>query len=548
MFASTSDAALEAGHRLRIVAVVRLVVTATLAAVFATFGRDLVDPGSLALLGTAAAVHVGVNAIVLLVPSHRLILDLSVVVDAAVLAVALAVTGGPLSPLTVLVVVPVAALTLAFGVRAGVRTGAAFTTAMIWVLMTVVGGTPPEVTGVPRLAADPTIRTVALVAGIWLVVAVTSLMVRVTERQLRQTADDLERLHDLVTSLDPRRGMEDVAAQLTGAVVAELAYAAASLWLPTDSGLEFAAGAGCRPDDARDDAALRIDAADDTDVSADADGLRLVSRTDPRPDALGAVHGDRAPLVLLTLRVDGEPPVGMLAVQVPARRDRARIRGRDLRVLRRLAAETAPLLETARMEAELRLQALIDELTGLANRRFLDQRLPEEIERAARRAEAGHPSVLSFALIDIDHFKSVNDRYGHPVGDRTLRAVADAARATVRTSNVVCRYGGEEFGVILVDTDQPEAVLACERLRRAIAEVTITTDAGTTIGVTASFGIATRTAASSFDAAELIAAADEALYTAKRTGRNRVVHRETEATEVVDIADAPTTTPDITLP
>ena len=541
MTASSSEVALEAGRRLRIVAVVRLVVAAMLAGAFVALGGALVEPGSLALLATAAAVHVAVNGVVLLVPAHRLILDLSVVVDAAVLAVALAVTGGPLSPLAVLVVVPVAALTLAFGTRAGVRAGAAFTTAMVWVLMTVPGDATPTLTGVPRMALDPTTRMAAVVAGIWVVVAFTSLMVRVTERQLRQTTDDLETLRDVVTDLDPQRGVEDVATRLTDAVVSEFGYAAASLWLGGDTGLELLTRAGEEPDGPDGNAATSLSGGDLSEVSDGVDGIRLVRRTDSRPDALIGVHGDRAPLILLALRGDGGRPLGLLVVRVPAPRGRARLRGRDLRLLRRLASESAPLLETARVEAELRVQALTDELTGLGNHRFLQQRLQEEIERAVRRAEAGHPSVLSFALFDLDHFKWINDRHGHPVGDRALRAAADAARTTLRTSDVVCRYGGEEFGVILVDTDRDEAVMACERLRRAIAAVTVTNDAGTAIGpVTASFGAATRRGPSPFDRQELIRAADDAMYAAKRAGRDRVVHYDDA------VASATITLPDAT--
>ena len=130
-------------------------------------------------------------------------------------------------------------------------------------------------------------------------------------------------------------------------------------------------------------------------------------------------------------------------------------------------------------------------------------------------------SPLTLLLFDIDHFKQVNDRLGHPAGDRILRGVSDLAAASLRSDDVLARYGGEEFAVLMPSTDLPTAIEVAERLRQRIEAATF--DAcGTAAGVTVSIGVATLALASEASGHALLTAADEALYRAKRRGRNRV--------------------------
>lgn len=157
-------------------------------------------------------------------------------------------------------------------------------------------------------------------------------------------------------------------------------------------------------------------------------------------------------------------------------------------------------------------QATTDVLTGLANRRRLDDELARQFAASAR-----HHLPLSVVLIDIDHFKDVNDRYGHDVGDVALTEVARRLHATSRYSDLVGRWGGEEFLIVAGDTDLEDAIALAERCRRTIAD-----DPAAGVGhVTASFGVAT--AAADDDPRMLVRRVDNALYTAKRDGRNRVV-------------------------
>lgn len=172
-------------------------------------------------------------------------------------------------------------------------------------------------------------------------------------------------------------------------------------------------------------------------------------------------------------------------------------------------------LSNLALREALRAQALRDPLTGLHNRRFLEEAAPGLAQAMARRGAA-----LSVAIMDIDHFKQLNDRHGHVVGDQVLSAFGQMLRARLRGSDVVCRYGGEEFLVLMPDCDATQARDRMDRLRRAIAGGL--PQAGPFVPrVTCSIGIASVEAAEPVDHA--IRRADQALYAAKAAGRNGVM-------------------------
>jgi diguanylate cyclase (GGDEF)-like protein len=160
-------------------------------------------------------------------------------------------------------------------------------------------------------------------------------------------------------------------------------------------------------------------------------------------------------------------------------------------------------------------QASTDSLTGLANRRMLDEELALEWRRADRVGDS-----LAFVLLDLDDFKRVNDNHGHQAGDAVLRAVGEILGSGVRQVDLAGRYGGEEFALILPETDLAGARKLAERLRVALAQAHIELPGGGSLQATASFGVAVKGKLSS--AEELVSAADEALYEAKRAGKNRV--------------------------
>jgi diguanylate cyclase (GGDEF)-like protein len=165
-----------------------------------------------------------------------------------------------------------------------------------------------------------------------------------------------------------------------------------------------------------------------------------------------------------------------------------------------------------------------DKLTGLYNRARLDAYLAEEFATGQR---SGKP--LSVIMADVDHFKSVNDTYGHQAGDRVLVAVAQALGGRLRPRDLVARYGGEEFVLILPETDTVGAKVVAERIRLKIEATKLDVGSGTPLSVTVSFGCATLDPARFSTSAELLAAADRAMYTAKRGGRNRVAMDDGQA-------------------
>jgi diguanylate cyclase (GGDEF)-like protein len=212
------------------------------------------------------------------------------------------------------------------------------------------------------------------------------------------------------------------------------------------------------------------------------------------------------------LMLDGKV-TGLLRVEAPAA---DAFDTEDQRLMETLTGLALLALENAKLYGETEALAVTDGLTGLLLRRTLLERLEEEMKRSDK---TGLP--LAFLLMDLDHFKAVNDTHGHPAGDQVLHEVAGAFKGGLRDTDFCGRYGGEEFGVILSGTDLGGAQVVAERMRRAVANKSI--DLGSfRLGITVSVGISLYPAhAPSLQL--LIQRADEALYQAKQEGRNRVV-------------------------
>jgi diguanylate cyclase (GGDEF)-like protein len=197
-----------------------------------------------------------------------------------------------------------------------------------------------------------------------------------------------------------------------------------------------------------------------------------------------------------------------------------------------MANEAAMALENARLYEDLRRRADRDPLTGFYNHRYLHERMGEEVVRSQRGKRP-----MSVMMLDLDDFKLVNDTFGHLFGDRFLAWTAELIRATLRASDVPARYGGDEFAVILPDTDADEAGRAAERILEAFRDRPFTAEQRGPVPIVASIGVATfptdgRTAT------ELIAAADRALYAVKRDGghgqASKAAHPVTPADDLAD--------------
>jgi len=181
-----------------------------------------------------------------------------------------------------------------------------------------------------------------------------------------------------------------------------------------------------------------------------------------------------------------------------------------------VSEQTALALANLELRDKLRLQALRDPLTGLLNRRFVEEWIEREVARTDH-------SGRSFGVImaDVDHFKLINDVHGHDAGDKLLRAIADAIRSSMRAGDLPCRYGGEEFLVLLSDIELPALAARAEELRSRVAAVRVEHRGEPVPGATLSAGIALYPK-HGLSASSVIDAADAALYAAKRAGRDRV--------------------------
>jgi diguanylate cyclase (GGDEF)-like protein len=192
----------------------------------------------------------------------------------------------------------------------------------------------------------------------------------------------------------------------------------------------------------------------------------------------------------------------------------------DLSLLEIIGPQVALALERAEWQErakEFQLMSITDQLTGLLNRRYLQERMNEEVNRSQR-----YEFPMSFLMIDIDDFKSYNDLNGHQAGDQALQITAHCLKVALRAADVACRYGGEEFGILLPQTPLNEASVIAERMRQRVAETVYPHGHSQPLGrVTISIGISAFSKA--VDTPErIIAAADRALYNAKSKGKNRV--------------------------
>jgi diguanylate cyclase (GGDEF)-like protein len=242
------------------------------------------------------------------------------------------------------------------------------------------------------------------------------------------------------------------------------------------------------------------------------------------PTLCRKVRATRLPGYLYILLLTGQSSTRSVVIGLDAGADDyVRKPADEAELLARLAAGRRIVqLEQSLRDANAQIQRLsiIDPLVGTYNRRYLNEQLMQEVELARRESLA-----LSAILADLDHFKSINDQYGHQLGDQVLKHFVSVARGAIRENlDWVARYGGEEFVVVLPDTDLPAAVKVAEKIRALCANGAVRTESGE-LKFTVSFGVAALDAGNGPNGAaaeELLRHADAALYRSKREGRNRV--------------------------
>jgi diguanylate cyclase (GGDEF)-like protein len=334
--------------------------------------------------------------------------------------------------------------------------------------------------------------------------------------ETRRLAAELRQLLDMSSalsrSLDPKDVASLMAEHLAGAMGAERAQI--SDW---DRAGERLRTLGCYPagDRAVLDDFYPLGGFPETERVLREGAIAVVDAEDPLADPAEVAELRRAgmrSLVMLPLIAKGEA-IGLVEI---TSRDLPTIDPGRITLARTMAHEAAMALENARnYEAALDL-ADRDPLTGFFNHRYLHERLSEEVVRAIRTRQP-----LSVLMLDLDDFKLVNDTFGHVYGDRVLVYVAETLRASLRASDVAARYGGDEFALILPETDAPGAARVAERILEAFRVSPFTAEGRQPFPVGASIGVATHPR-DGRSATELIAAADTGLYDAKGEGGNRV--------------------------
>jgi two-component system cell cycle response regulator len=271
----------------------------------------------------------------------------------------------------------------------------------------------------------------------------------------------------------------------------------------------------------------------------------LAGRASSEAEMLALTQAIAFDLVVISLSMVGDDPlrlasrlragestqaVPMLVVAEPEQRDMV-LRGFDLGANDWLLRPLDPMELRARARNQIRRKfyqdrlrndighalelALTDPLTGFYNQRYLSRHLQTLLA-------AGATNGLAVLMLDVDHFKQINDRWGHQTGDQALTLIAQTLRSRIRVFDSIARYGGEEFVVVMPGTGELDALSAAERLRGAVEEIRFVPEAGLAHPLTVSVGIACCAAGSQTTPERLILAADQALYAAKRAGRNQV--------------------------
>ena len=360
----------------------------------------------------------------------------------------------------------------------------------------------PDTVGV----GTPFQQLLAFSAVFWFVALITATFSAVNERELRRRRYDLEALARMAARLDDASDPREVADVVADAVSDTFDFRRAVVLVAPD-GEELSLAAHRGAEEVAHGAAPGASSAITETLSTRR--THFVSRLDPAADSwLDAMLPDARNLILLPL-ASGERAVGVLAVE-NALGGGARIQRRVVSMVERFTSHGTLSLRNAWLLEDAHRRAATDGLTGLANRRTFDAVLDQELERAARGGDE-----VSLVLVDVDHFKRVNDDHGHQAGDDVLRRVAGVFASSCRAYDTAARYGGEEMAVILPRTSSQDGVMIAERLRLAIEALPDHPR------VTVSAGVATYPLGAT-DAAALIAAADRALYASKASGRNRV--------------------------
>ncbi|MBK5306562.1 MAG: diguanylate cyclase [Frankiaceae bacterium] len=406
-------------------------------------------------------------------------------------------------PLRYLSLVHLIVVALLASYRTGIRL-ALWHSALAFLAFHVRAGSIPWIDSPGAPSSHATQELLGFVWLFWLVVLATSMFSSVNERELRRRRYDLEALAELSRRVEAASSPPEVVDVLLERVADEFGLERLALLRHEHGELSVFAVRGrvealTTPfGDGAHSVVRRVANTRQTLLTAGVDKELDASLSEMLPDA--------GNLLIVPLTVD-ERTNGVLVAEYPFRRG-TRIERRIVDMVERFTSHAALALENALLLEQVRETSVTDGLTGIANRRHFDSSLARQLDRAARTSEP-----CSLLLLDIDHFKRLNDTRGHQVGDDALRDVAQVLRTHARTNDVAARYGGEEFALILGSCTTDEALATAERVRAAIAAA---------VPVTVTVGVATFPL-HAVQGEDLVRAADGALYDGKRAGRDRVM-------------------------
>jgi diguanylate cyclase (GGDEF)-like protein len=353
--------------------------------------------------------------------------------------------------------------------------------------------------------------SVYYVLAFWIVALATVMFSSLNERELRRRGLDLAAHSDMATRLDNATETTGAARCLVESLIEAFRFERVAVLLTRDGELTVTAHEGCA-----EVAQGSLRQLDSSVVKAWTDRASVIctkpgESSDP---GLASLFPGARRLLVVPMLVEGER-IGIVVAEESSSR-RYKIDSRVRPMVEQFATHSALAISNVRLLEQVQVMAETDPLTGIPNRLMFDRTLHKELSRSDRNGE-----TVGLLLIDIDHFKALNDTYGHQVGDEVLRELALALRQHSRVFDTVARYGGEEFAVIIPAADLTECQEIAERLRLEIEQLPLQSS------VTASIGLAMYPSnADGMDA--LVRAADEALYESKKDGRNRVTNSTTD--------------------
>ena len=505
---TVSDELVPLAQRMRYMRLFRVAMCFT-AVAFAGYAPDVVRTTPLALgkgVGVYLLFSFAAEGLWRLVGRRGLYLfGAMLIMDGVFLAWMAYLTGGASSALMNLILLHLVAVTLMASYRTGLKLAMWHSLLLLVVFYSQEARMiVPGVSNPPPLTPESFHRLVGFIGVYWVVALATATFSALNERELRRRRFDLEALAKMASALEKVSEARDVAGTLLGNLIDTFGFGRGLVLAKLGNDVSVLAAHG---DGVLKEASL---------LSADAVLLQawqsrrtlLVSSFDPESNpSLANLLPQGRNVVVVPLTAEGGS-VGAVVLEHGTGLG-GRIERRVVSTVERFCSHAALALRNASLVDQLRDMAATDGLTSVANRRTFEAALEVELARAARSG-----SSVSLVLIDIDHFKALNDAHGHQAGDEVLRTVARALKDQSRAFDTPARYGGEEFAVIMPGCDVADAERSAERLRYAIGRLEGVAK------VTVSTGVATFPVHAT-DAGDLVKMADGALYESKENGRNR---------------------------